>query len=69
MKIRYTGKATVRIVGDYRWDRGNNYLQDVDGEGLIEDLLTNPANDFEKVEEAPKKSAGKKSKDVHGGER
>ena len=50
MKIRYIGKSQVRVIGEYRWDANNEFIQDVDTE-LAADLLTYPRPEFEAVEE------------------
>lgn len=66
MKIRYIGKATVRIIEPYRWASENGYVQDVTDPGILENLLTYPKPDFQPVEE--KQTSKKRSKkSVTGG--
>lgn len=57
MKIRYTGRAGVRIVGPYRWDESNDFVQDVTDQDILMDLLTYPRPVFGVVDEPPAESA------------
>jgi len=51
MKIKYVGLAGVRVIGPYRWEKENGYIQDVTDEATLMNLLTYPRPDFEVVEE------------------
>lgn len=48
MLIKYTGTAiaSVRQVGDYKWNPDNNYLQDVTDPKLVLNLLLHNQNQF-----------------------
>lgn len=50
MRIKYIGKATVRIIGKYRWDKGNGYVQDVTDPKLAAELRTYPKRQFVFIE-------------------
>ena len=64
MKFQYVGASNVRIIGKYRWDKGNKFVQDVKEPELIENLLTYPDGSFvEVVDESKKKSKGSLASD------
>jgi hypothetical protein len=51
MKIKYTGKRRIRIVGEHEWNAANDFVQEVSDQEMIEDLLTDPFNEFEELAE------------------
>ena len=51
MKIKYTGKRRIRIVGEHEWNAANDFVQEVSDLDLLEDLLTDPFNEFEELAE------------------
>ena len=55
MRIKYKGKATVRTIMQYRWDKANGYVCDVPDE-LAANLLTYPRPDFELAERNPREA-------------
>lgn len=63
MNIRYTGKRKIRIVGPYQWDASNGFIQEVTEQDLIDDLLTEPSNEFE-AEPEPEPAKAKKAKEA-----
>ena len=54
MKIKYTGKASVRRIEKYSWSSENGFVQDVMEVELAANLLTYPRNEFEAVGEVSK---------------
>jgi hypothetical protein len=58
MKIKYTGRRKIRIVGPYQWDESNDFIQEVTDPELAEDLLSEPSNEWMELPaeyEPPKK--------------
>lgn len=53
--VRYVGGAQVRVIGKYRWEAGNGYVQKVPA-ALAAELMTYPRPDFELVNEADEKT-------------
>ena len=54
MKIKYTGKSNIRNIGEYSWNAGNDFIQDVTDTELAANLLTYPRPEFEMAEEVSK---------------
>lgn len=50
MKIRYTGKSGVRVIGDVIWQAENGFVAEVKDPKLAANLLTYPTGEFEAVE-------------------
>lgn len=50
MRLRYSGGATVRLIGRYRFDKTNHYVQDVTEPNVIAELLTQPGESFHPVD-------------------
>lgn len=53
MNLRYVGTATVRLIGEYRFEAANDYTCDIDDPGLVGELLTQPGVDFVVAENDP----------------
>lgn len=53
MNLRYVGTATVRLIGEYRFEAANDYTCDIDDPGLIGELLTQPGVDFVVADQDP----------------
>lgn len=67
MKIRYVGTSDVRIIGEYRWDASNGFVQDVTDPEILENLLTYPKPDFEAVETYPGVGSANSTPSLKGG--
>jgi hypothetical protein len=56
MYIQYTGRRRRRIVGPYEWNEENGFVCEVTEPEILEDLLTDPFNEFsETTKPKPKK--------------
>lgn len=53
MRIRYTGRATVRQALGYEWTRRNGYVSEVGDPGHVLELLTHPPGDFAVSDDEP----------------
>lgn len=53
MRIRYTGQATVRIVGDHTWSPANGYTDEVADPTMVLELLSHPPGDFAVADDEP----------------